>query len=343
MNLILKIALLTYGYGKEELGVGRYCYHLVEELRKMGLDVDVFTTKLRAKNLGEPIFFLRNAIKNLRHYDIVHSSQGSAIFVQHLNIVETYHHDLTAMNEPKYAFFSALENYHCRRARHIIVPSFNTKNVLVRFGHPAHKISVIYHGMDHEQFKHDERLRAIARKKYGIEKDFVVLSVGRLVRYKRQLDIVKALNNMTNCVFILIGKGEEKNNILKSASQTGVRLLHFEKVTDEQLTEIYNAADIYVHTAAVEGFGLSVVEAMACGLPVVVYKTADFDRIVGNAGFLMQVGDVEGITSAIKFLLEDDSKKAKMSENAVANSKKFTWSETAIQHLEVYRKVLNTN
>lgn len=309
----------------------------------MKVDVDIFTTQIRIKNLGEPLFFLRNSLLNLRKYDIVHSSRDAAVFVQHPLIVETYHHDGTAMGELKYSALNGLENHQCRRAHHIIVPSYSTKTALLRFGHPASKISVIYHGVDHEQFKPNMKLREAVRKKYGIGQYFVVISVGRLVGYKRHADIIEALNKMQDSVFILVGDGEDKKIIRELASRKKVKLLHFARVTDKELLGLYNASDVYVHTSVVEGFGLSVLEAMACGLPVIAYNTADFEYVINHGGYLLKEGDVRGIRSAVMCLKENYGERKLLGEVAEKRSNLFTWERSAQEHLKVYRKMLYGN
>lgn len=321
--------------------MGRYCYYLAQELRKMKVDMDVFTTQLHIKNLGEPLFFLRNSLLNLRKYDIVHSSRDAAVFVQHPLIVETYHHDARA--QLKYSAFYALENHQCKRARHIIVPSHNSKNVLLRFGHPASKISVIYHGVDHNRFKPNMKLRKAMRKKYGIEQYFTVISVGRLVGYKRHVDIIEALNRMPDSVFILVGEGEEERKIWELASRKKVKLLHFTGITDKQLLGLYNASDVYVHTSIVEGFGLSVLEAMACGLPVIAYNTADFEHVVKDGGYLFRNGDITSIKRALGFLRENESETKRLGRKAAERSNMFSWEKSARAHYKTYKKILSND
>jgi len=326
----LRMAFLSYAYGRGGLGLGRYGESLVNELRKLGTSVDVFTSIFHVKSFGPPLFFMKNAFLKLKKYDLVHSNEGAGVFLRHPYMIETYHHDYKQTGDARYNLvFHRLETLQCHKAQHIIVPSFLTKNTLLHYGFPEDKISVIHHGVDHNMFVRNESSRVFLRRKYDVSSCFVVINVGQLRKYKRQIDIVKALQGIPNVAFILVGNGEEEKNIKKSARNKGVRLIHFKYVPERLLVDLYNVADVYVHTSILEGFGLTVLEAMACGLPIIAYKVADFDRIVKGAGYLMDIGDVNGIRSTLLILRRDHDIRDKMSSVAVSHSKDFTWSKSA--------------
>jgi glycosyltransferase involved in cell wall biosynthesis len=339
----MKIAFVTYGYGQYAYGIGKYGWYLTSELRKLGVKVDVFTTNLHVRKIGPLFHSFNNLFRKLQYYDVVHSNEGAGLFVFHPNMVETYHHDYGQVHEFGYRFFNALENMECRKAKHIIVPSYASRNSLLRHGFSPEKISVIYHGVDHEIFKEDKLARKKMRSKLGLSKHFVVINVGRFVKHKGQTDLIKAMEKIPNTILILVGKGEKEKEIYSVASKSGVKVLHFKGVSDELLANLYNVADVYVHTSVLEGFGLTIIEAMACGLPIVAYKTADLGRIVGKAGFLMNIGDLDGIRSALWRLLENSNDKVQMAEIASAQSRSFSWSETANKHVKVYLETLVQN
>jgi glycosyltransferase involved in cell wall biosynthesis len=339
----LKIAFLSYGYGKDNLGIGKYSWYLVNELRKLGVDIDVFTTNLRFKSFGPPLFYLRNMFLNLKNYDLVHSNEGAGVFIYHPCMVETYHHDYEQTYDINSLVFHKLEVIHCYKVRHIIVPSFSTKKSLIYRGFNENKISVIPHGVDFNIFKKDEQARVFLRKRYDISDCFVVMNVGQLIRRKKQEDIIKALHGIPNIVFILVGRGGEEENLKTLASKLRVKLIHFKYVPESFLADLYNAADVYVHTSIIEGFGLTILEAMACGLPVVVYETADFQKIINDSGFVLKQGDIAGLSEKIELLQEDEKMRRHLSENALRQSKKFVWKESALKHLKVYEEILESN
>ena len=324
------------------MGLGKYSWYLVEGLRKLGVDVDVYTTSFHRKGIGAPAFFFRNAFLNLKDYDVVHSSEGSGLLVTHGRMVETYHHYYKQTFNINSLIFSYLENFQCRKAKRIIVPSFKTKEDLVREGFSEDKIDVIHHGVDSELFRPDQALRNSIRNKYGLVGSFVVISVGRLVYHKRHVDIIEALSKVPNSVFMLVGAGVEEERIKVKAKKFGVRLLHFKDVSDELLAGLYNSADVYAHASILEGFGLTILEAMACSLPIVCYDVADLKRVVSGAGFLLQKGDVGGMTNALLSMKNDRNNRLALSEMALHQSKAFTWEKTAAEHLKVYRRILSS-
>ncbi|MCW4015247.1 MAG: glycosyltransferase family 4 protein [Candidatus Bathyarchaeota archaeon] len=335
----LKIAFLSYTFGRNDYSTGKYGWHLAYELRKMNHDVDIFTTNLHVPKIGPFLLAFKHLFSKLQHYDIVHSNEGAGLFVSHPALLETYHHDYAQVPEFGHRFFNILENMECRKVKHIIVPSYASKDVLLGYGFPPEKISVIYHGVD-EIFKEDKLIRKMMRSKLGLTKELVVINVGRFVKHKRQVDLIRALSGFSNVVLILVGNGPEEYRIKDTASKMGVKMLHFKNVSDIFLAGLYNAADVYVHTSTLEGFGLTILEAMSCGLPVIAYTTGDLEQIVGNAGHIVQIGDIESVRAGL-FNLEIHSVRNEMRNLALAKSRDFSWSESMKKHSKVYSSVLN--
>jgi len=329
-------------FGRHADGTGRYSWYLVHELRNLGLEVDVFSSTLHVRRVGPLFHFLASAHeanlnREFRHYDVVHSNEGAGLLVFHPCMIETYHHDYAQTNEFGDCVFNLLENVECHKVRHIVVPSCASKNSLLDYGFSPSKISVIHHGVNHELFKKDEVLRESMRRKLGLCNYFVVLNVGRLVKHKGHAALVRIMQKLPKSALIVVGKGKEELPVREIASKMGVKMLHFKDVTDEFLSGLYNAADLYVHTSTLEGFGLTVLEAMACGLPVIAYKVADFEQVVGGAGHLVDIGDVEGIKSKLWLLFQDEDMRRRLGELAYLRSKDFSWSETARKHVHVYK------
>ena len=293
------------------------------------------------KTFGPPIFYLKNAYLKLGKYDIVHSNEGAGLLVTHPHMIETYHHDYKQASDINSLLFYTLENFQCRKAKHIIVPSFKTKEAVLRYGFPEHRISVIYHGVDKAFSKYKPNCRSFLRQKYGVTDYFVVINVGQMIPRKNQLELVELLSGMSNVALIIVGDGPEKNNIKLMAQKKNVKLLHFEWIPDAQLIDLYNVADVYVHTSILEGFGLTIPEAMACGLPVIAYNVADFQNLIDKTGFVLPKGDTLGVKQAIQTIKENSELRKSLSETALRTSIKFTWKEAANEHLKLYQKVKN--
>ena len=98
-------------------------------------------------------------------------------------------------------------------------------------------------------------------------------------------------------------------------------------------------AQCAVYPSWYEGFGMPVLEAMACGTPVVTSNVSSLPEVAGNAGITVPPGDVAAIARAIKSLLTDEQLRARMIDLGLAWARSFRWSDTAARHVEVYRRV----
>jgi glycosyltransferase involved in cell wall biosynthesis len=110
-------------------------------------------------------------------------------------------------------------------------------------------------------------------------------------------------------------------------------------VSDDELPALYNAATLLALPSRYEGFGLPVLEAMACGTPVVCSNTSSLPEVAGQAALLVSPEDVQGWAEAITRLWNDDALLAQMRERGFAQAARFTWEHAARKTIEVYQVV----
>jgi alpha-1,3-rhamnosyl/mannosyltransferase len=110
-------------------------------------------------------------------------------------------------------------------------------------------------------------------------------------------------------------------------------------VADSQLLTLYRGAAALVYPSRYEGFGLPVLEAMACGTPVIASHAASIPEVLGEAGVLLDPDDEPGWATAIAEVVSDEWQKGRMRKAGLARAKQFTWARTASITLEVYRQV----
>ena len=103
---------------------------------------------------------------------------------------------------------------------------------------------------------------------------------------------------------------------------------------------LYSAADVFAFPSLYEGFGLPVLEAMACGTPVIASNTSAIPEIAADTGILFDPYDTRGLTEAIVRVLDNAELRAEMRANGLERARRFTWQKTAEATLDLYRSVL---
>ena len=200
-------------------------------------------------------------------------------------------------------------------------------------------IRLIYNGIDLETFKKTDKSEA--RKELGLPQDkkIILFSADGGVKnpFKGGEFVFQAFEKLKNRYDILFlnigGEGKQKSK----------NWLDFGYVKDTQImAKLYSAADIYLFPTLAETFGMTIVEAMSCGLPVVTFETGGVPEIVENnkTGFVVKYKNGEMLTNALEKLLDDDNLREKMAENAVEASKKFSFERMALEYLKLYKELL---
>jgi len=216
-------------------------------------------------------------------------------------------------------------------------------------GFPKEKIFVIPLAAG-EEFKKLEikKLRNLGvKEKYQLPDNFV-LYVGDVNWNKNVEGLIKAFVKskikIQNLKLVLVGKAfedrdlKETNSILQLIKELNLinqtKILGY--VPTEDLVGIYNLATVFCLPSFSEGFGLPVLEAMACGCPVVAGRTSSLPEICDEAAVLVDPYDINDIARGIKKAIEN---KEKLGEKGIKQAAKFSWQQTANLTLEVYEKV----
>lgn len=131
---------------------------------------------------------------------------------------------------------------------------------------------------------------------------------------------------------------ESKERVTQLGLSHRVRFLG--RVNDEDLPALYSASTLFVFPSLYEGFGLPVIEAMACGVPVACSDATGLRDVAGDAGLLFNPLDTASIAEALRGAVNNPSLRADLRQRSLAQAKRFSWSSTAQQTLAVYRHVL---
>lgn len=188
---------------------------------------------------------------------------------------------------------------------------------------------------------------------YGLKRGSYVLSVATLEPRKNLKNTINAflemgcLSQYPELKLVLIGGkgwGTEQENLIGgySKEQQG-RILFVGFVSDDLLASIYSGALFFVYMSFCEGFGLPPLEAMQCGVPVLVSNTSSLPEVVGEAGMYANPNDVSEISSHMETFLREKSIREEMSKQALGRAKLFTWEKTASLTKKVYQRTYESN
>jgi glycosyltransferase involved in cell wall biosynthesis len=245
---------------------------------------------------------------------------------------------------------STLVPLSARRASRIIAASQSTKRDIVeRYDVDPERISVTYYAAD-SQFRpisNRGALRAVLDD-YGISQGFI-LTVGNLQPRKNLLRLVEAFAELIQSRAIdpqLVIAGQAFWRGSEVSRRVEERHLHEHVVftgyvPQEHLVSLYNAADLFVYPSLYEGFGLPLLEAMACGTPVITSNRSSLPEVVGEAALLVEPHRTEDLAQAILDVLSNDALQSELSAKGLERAGFFSWERTAKQTLAVYEEVLD--
>lgn len=239
-----------------------------------------------------------------------------------------------------------------KRADHLIAVSEYTKQCLVEhLGIAPDKISVVYNGIDHERFR-PLMVPAAIRERFGLpEGRRYLIYVGSEDPRKNLVTLVGALaqlrRELPNVELIKVGRAhfnQERQRLLDLATQLGVRTaIHFlEDVPEDDLRLLYNLADLCAMPSLYEGFGFPVLEAMACGTPVVYAKAGSLPEIARDAGVQVFPCDVDTLTSTLLAFLKQKQNRLLLQRAGQNQAARFTWATTIEGTAAVYEKLLQS-
>ncbi len=265
-------------------------------------------------------------------------------------------HDLGFLHHPEahtlvqrlyYRFFTRLS---VRRATHLIAISKATKQDLQRFYDVApEKVSVVYHGV-HPRFRpiSDQGMIGRTLQRYGIQTPYL-LFVSTIQPRKNVARLIEAfaaarqrIGSASPLTLVLAGKqGWLTKQIERRATELGIadQVQFVGYVPDMDLPLLLNGALAYVVPSLFEGFGMTVLEAQACGTPVLASNVSSLPEVVGDAGLLVNPLDVRDITDGIVRLMDDVELRENLRERGIKHVAGRTWERTATETLEVFERV----
>lgn len=263
-------------------------------------------------------------------------------------------HDLTFFDHPqwherlKVPYFRAAIRHACRKAAAVVVPSDVTARRLEAH-HPRGRVVVAPHGVDHARFRPavpvDEDVDAELLASIGAEPPFIAFA-GTIEPRKNVPGLVDAFAQVARThpdvrLVLAGGDGWGTDAVRDAVECSGVttRILRPGYVPDAVLPALYRRAEVVAYPSFDEGFGLPVLEALACGAAVVTTADTSMAEVASDAARLVPADDTAALAGAIADLLDDPAVVATLRERGPAQAAPFTWARAAELHLEAYRAV----
>ncbi|MFH2058583.1 MAG: glycosyltransferase family 1 protein [Pseudomonadota bacterium] len=286
-----------------------------------------------------------NYPRRLREFDIIHSPTVTAPFFFRppgVKVVMTVH-DLIPNLFPKWQplkrkiYFQYFLNHRLRYVDRFITDSENTKKDLMSlFKIDSDKIDVVYLGAS-KRFKTNKETK---------RQDFIlgVSTIEPRKNFKRLIDayiMLKEKHNIVEKLYIVGKEGWFFNNIINIPEKFKNDIVFKGYVSNDQLIALYQSAKVFVYPSLYEGFGLPVLEAMACGCPVITSNVSSLPEVGGDAVLYVNPEDKVQLSQKIYEVILDDVLQEKMSQDGIKQAARFTWEKCAENTIKVYEKVMN--
>jgi glycosyltransferase involved in cell wall biosynthesis len=267
-----------------------------------------------------------------------------------LTVHDLIYHLFPEYHKPlNYWFLNGAMPLFAQRTRAIIAVSESTKQDLIRcYGIPQDKIAVVHEAAaPHFRPASPEAIAAV-RARYGLPEGFI-LTVGTIEPRKnlsRLLDALQRLRQQKgdDARLVVVGsKGWLYEGFFRRLEelQLGDAVLLPGYIPDADLPAIYSAARVFVLPSLYEGFGLSVLEAMACGTAVVCSRTSSLPEVGGDAAHYFDPTDVEEMAEAIGAVWHDETLQGAMSRRGLAQVARFSWARAAEETMAVYQQAMS--
>ena len=341
-------------------GVENYAYQLIQSLSHAsniplsvivgpdigGLQLPDSIRKIIHRPLKFPGRYSLSAFlappKCINSFDIIHCPTVAApfFFKPRAKVIMTVH-DLIPVLYPQWhiqrrkIYFKHFLKYRFRFVDHFIAVSANTKRDLIGcFGIDPQKVSIVHEGIG-KQFSHGTG-----------DRDNFILAVGTIEPRKNLKRVIKAFlrarekYGIANKLLIAgtMGWNCREEMALMRTHRASVKALGY--VSDQDLVDLYRKAACLVYPSLYEGFGLPVIEAMACGCPVITSNVSSLPEVAGEAALTVNPYCTDEIAEAIFRVISDRDLHRRLSNAGRRRAGGFTWDRCAGETLNVYKKVM---
>jgi glycosyltransferase involved in cell wall biosynthesis len=324
-----------------------YTRHPFEYASKLPQNMSIVLFKLPIV-LWHPVVALHARIKGV-HAFLTHSNitsmflnkKGLILYIPDISgLVLASYHTL------KVLLLSQLDRIFARKAAAILtISEFSREEIIRHLGVDRNTVFVTLLAASEEFRPVDESVLSMWKKELQLPERFI-LFVGSLEPRKNIMSLLKAilLLKKTSRTKLVIAGGSgwknsdvyefiKENNLSESVTFTGY-------VSRDALVALYNLADVFVFPSKYEGFGLPVLEAMACGCPVICSNTSSLPEVAGDAAIEIDPDNPAIIADAIVKVTMDENVRARFRERSFEQARSFSWISTAEQTLRLFNQFI---
>ncbi len=352
-------------------GIGRYMRGLTESLMATAPEheyllilpadtVDALNlTSARVEKIAPPLkyYSIREHLELPRilrrhNVDLLHSPHFNIPLFSPCPVVVTIHdviylackQDLPS--RPGRLYYRAMMRAAVRRADRIITDSEFSRREIQRYLH-SEQVDVIYPGVD-ARFRPvtDSRKLDQVREKYGAGRDYI-LYAGIYKGRKNHAGLLRAFRRFLDfggeARLVIAGPMENGEQELRYAAdelKIGGRVVYTGFVEENDMPALYSAARVYACPSLYEGFGFTVLEAMACGAPVVCSAESSLPEVCGSAALYADARNADAFGHALHQAFTDESLRAHLVQKGQKNVARFSWRNTALHTLRIYQEAV---
>ena len=327
---------------REQFDVDQHNFKFIELSSKLSIPY----YRIIWEQIFLPIILKKNKIDVLfssGNIDILFSPCKTVIAIQ---VIQPFAVPEMFPSKMKLYYLRAMIRLSSKMADKIITVSKTTKNELIKYLNiPSSKIVPIYHGVDpHSNLSSGGEVKS----KFGIKKDYI-LSISSVYKFKNYVNLIRGFKILRerysqDYQLVIVGKFIERDYYLQMLRTIDELCLNHEVILVDGVPHhetylLYSGANLYAFPSYSETFGMTQIEAMACGIPIVTSNISVMPEICADAAIYFDPSNPEDIAEKMNQVLSNENLRNKLINNGLKRARHFSWEKSAREHLSVFEEV----
>ncbi len=273
--------------------------------------------------------------------DLLHTQYIIPLWPSRGNVVTI--HDILFEDHPQFftPFFVRRSRWLFRRSALradvvMTVSEYSRREIARHYGLAEHRIGLLLNAVDQKMFKPAESPDDPCLGKRGLTAGRYLLTVGRIEPRKDHATLLRAYKSLGPSAppLVIVGQRDFGYGAFETAMRelpAGADVRVLDDVDDDELPVLMRHALAFVYPSLAEGFGMPPLEAMACGVPVIVAQSTALPEVVGDAGLMFTPGDAKELAGCLRTLLDDDQLRHDLARKGFVRAQSFSWDKAASQ------------